>query len=184
MNLDLTLSELETIKRNLFLKIGDAPAEVLPIIAKIEDAKLQQEGDLPVTQTELGYFGNIWVRQNYIRNAGISFPGHTHHFDHVTLLVRGKVRVDIEGHEPKEFTAPTFIVVKKELHHQITSLEDNVLYYCVFAIRDFDGEVMDIYGEQHDPRSYGKLADGSAPRGCQTSCNGCNEELAEKIMNA
>lgn len=175
MNVDFTTSELEFIKSNLFSKIATDPASALPIIAKIEDAKLQQEGDLPVTQMELGYFGNIWVRQNYIRKAGTSFPGHTHHFDHVTLLVRGKVRVDIDGHEPKEFSAPTFIVVKKELHHQVTALEDNVLYYCVFAIRDFDGEVMDFFGEQHDPRSYGKLEDGSIPY---------NKALAEKIMHA
>lgn len=25
---------------------------------------------------ELGYFGNIWVRQNYLENVGDSHPGH------------------------------------------------------------------------------------------------------------
>ena len=104
---------------------------------------------------ELGYFGNIWVRQNVLEFVGDTHGGHEHKFDHVTLLVSGKVSVEIEGHEPKEFTAPTFIVIRKEHSHKITSLVDGTVYYCVFALRDLDGEVMEIFGEQHDPESSG-----------------------------
>jgi quercetin dioxygenase-like cupin family protein len=100
---------------------------------------------------ELGYFGNIWVRQHSF-DAGAKGGGHKHHFDHVTMLAQGKVRVQIQGQEPKEFTAPTFIVIKKELSHEITALEDGTVYYCVFAMRNVHGEVVeDVYGEQHDP---------------------------------
>lgn len=103
-------------------------------------------------RSDLGYFGNIWVRQNNLRQAGDSLPGHEHYFDHVTLLVRGKVKVEIQGQEPKEFTAPTFIVMRKELAHKMTALEHNTIYYCVFALRDVNGEVVgDIFGEEHDP---------------------------------
>lgn len=101
---------------------------------------------------ELGFFGNIWVRQHNLDKAGDMTPGHTHKFDHVTLLTNGRVKVHIEGKEPKEFVAPTFIVIRKEYQHHIEALEDNVVYYCVFALRNLDGEVIDdIYGEQHDP---------------------------------
>jgi quercetin dioxygenase-like cupin family protein len=103
--------------------------------------------------TELGYFGNIWVRQNTMEKSGVSHPGHQHHFDHVTLLVKGNVKVDVEGQPSKEFHAPTFIVIRKELEHKITALTDDVLYYCVFALRNLDGEVTEIYGEEHDPLS-------------------------------
>jgi len=103
---------------------------------------------------ELGAFGNIWVRQHVIGKAGDSNPGHQHKFDHVTLLASGKVKVEVEGKPPKEFTAPTFIVIRKEHNHKITALSDNVTYYCVFALRNINGEVLeDIYGEQHDPLS-------------------------------
>lgn len=103
---------------------------------------------------ELGYFGNIWVRQNSIDNAGDSFPGHKHHFDHVTLLVQGKILVEVEGYEPKEYVAPTFVVISKDKQHKITSLTDNVVYYCVFALRDDNGEVIDpIYADKHNPLS-------------------------------
>lgn len=104
--------------------------------------------------TDLGFFGNIWVRQNVLNKAGESQSGHRHYFDHVTMLVKGKVLIQVEDEEPKEFTAPTFIVIRKENKHQIIALEDDVIYYCVFALRDLDGEpIEDIYGEQHDPKS-------------------------------
>ena len=101
---------------------------------------------------ELGFFGNIWVRQNVLE-ANQSFNGHKHKFDHVTLLTTGTVSVQVEDKPPKEFTAPTFIVIRKEQQHKITALENGAVYYCVFALRDLDGEVMEIFGEQHDPDS-------------------------------
>lgn len=109
---------------------------------------------------ELGYFGNIWVRQHVFEKMGESHGGHEHKFDHVTLLTSGKVQVEIEGKESKEFTAPTFIVIRKEKRHTIKSLEDGTVYYCVFALRDLDGEVMEIFGEHHDPECSGTVPDG------------------------
>ncbi len=102
---------------------------------------------------ELGFFGNIWVRMNTLDKAGDSNPGHTHHFDHVSLLTKGSVEVEVEGYPPKKFTAPTFIIIKKEHNHKFTALEDNVNWYCVFALRDLDGNPMEIYGENHNPLS-------------------------------
>lgn len=104
-------------------------------------------------QHELGYFGNIWVRQNYLEKAGQQNQGgHYHKFDHVSLLTKGSVRVEVEGSEPKEFVAPTFIVIRKDKKHRFTALEDGVVWYCVFALRDMDGEVIEeLYGQEHDP---------------------------------
>jgi hypothetical protein len=100
----------------------------------------------------MGFFGNIWVRQNYLGSAGDSNGGgHTHHFDHVTLLAKGRVRVEVEGYPAKEFVAPTFIVIKKEHKHRFTALEDDTLYYCVFALRDVEGNVTDFYSGDNSP---------------------------------
>ena len=104
---------------------------------------------------ELGYFGNIWVRQNLLEKTGDSHPGHKHNFDHVSLLTSGKVRVTIKGYPPKEFTAPTFIVIKKEHTHTFEALADNTLWYCVFALRDINGDVTDFYSGDNSP--YGSL---------------------------
>jgi hypothetical protein len=102
---------------------------------------------------QLGFFGNIWVRQNVIGKSGDFVEGHKHEFDHVSLLTSGSVEVEVEGYGPKKFVAPTFIVIKKEYMHKFTALEDDTVWYCVFALRDLDGEVTDIYGPEHNPLS-------------------------------
>jgi|APGre2960657444_1045066.scaffolds.fasta_scaffold160531_2 hypothetical protein len=106
---------------------------------------------------DLGYFGNIWVRSHVLpKNGDVNGGGHLHPHDHVTMLHKGRVRVDVTDPETqerrsKEFTAPTFIVIRKNLKHKFTALEDDVQYYCVFALRDIDGEVTDIYSGNNDP---------------------------------
>lgn len=102
---------------------------------------------------DLGYFGNIWVRQNQLECAGQSIAGHKHKFDHVSLLTSGTVEVVVEGHPPKQFTAPTFIVIRKEHNHKFTAITDDVNWYCVFAIRDLDGQAVEelFDPERHDP---------------------------------
>lgn len=102
---------------------------------------------------ELGYFGNIWVRLNVILKANDCVPGHKHHFDHISLLTKGSVEVEVDGYPPKKFYAPTFIIIKKEHKHKFTALEDDTQWYCVFALRDFNGNVTDIYGDEHNPLS-------------------------------
>lgn len=99
----------------------------------------------------LGFFGNIWVRQNELDKAGEFVQGHKHTFDHVSLLMSGTVEVEVEGYEPKQFTAPTFIVIKKEHMHKFTAITDNCCWFCTFAMRDINGEVADLYGEQNSP---------------------------------
>lgn len=102
-------------------------------------------------QHELGYFGNIWVRQNILEKKGDSSQGHYHLFDHVSLLAKGSVSVVIDGYPPKEFTAPTFIIIKKEFSHKFIALTDDVLWYCVFAIRNDDGDLTDVYPDTSSP---------------------------------
>jgi len=100
---------------------------------------------------DMGYFGNIWVRQNILEKAGQACEGHRHSFDHVSLLTSGAVEVEIQGHPARQFKAPTFIIIRKEHEHKFTALADNTNWYCVFALRDLDGRVSDLYTMDHDP---------------------------------
>ena len=89
-----------------------------------------------------------------LAKAGDSHDGHKHYFDHVTLLVKGNVQVEVEDHLAKQFQSPTFIVIDKDHEHKITALTDDVLYYCVFALRDMNGEVVDqMFEDKHNPLS-------------------------------
>jgi hypothetical protein len=101
---------------------------------------------------QMGYFGNIWVRSHYFAKAGdTNGGGHYHHFDHVTLLAVGSVLVEVGDEPPKEFHAPTFIVIPKDNKHKFTALTDGVVYYCVFALRDENGELTDMYTGDNSP---------------------------------
>lgn len=111
---------------------------------------------------ELGYFGNIWVRSHLLKkagdtNGGQGGGGHYHAFDHVTLLIKGSVKVEVAGYEPTVYKAPTFIIIKKDKKHRVTALEDNTVYYCVFALRDINGDVSDIYSPQNSPYATASL---------------------------
>ena len=99
----------------------------------------------------LGFFGNIWVRQNELHNAGDEIQGHKHTFDHVSLLMKGTVEVTVDGFAPTRFTAPTFIIIKKEHMHKFKAVTDDCCWFCVFAMRDANGEVVDIYGPENSP---------------------------------
>ena len=111
---------------------------------------------MPSEVKELGYFGNIWVRQHILEKENDVAKGHLHEFDHVTMLVKGKVRVDVKNtltkeERFKEFQSPTFMIIRKDHTHKITALTDDVQYYCVFALRDIDGDVTDVYSGKNDP---------------------------------
>lgn len=112
---------------------------------------------------EHGFVGNIWVRQNFMEKAGDVVGGHLHYHDHVSLLAKGKVAVQVDDGEPKEFVAPTFIVVRKEHKHKITALEDNTVWYCVFAMRDIYGDVTEIIDDANIPKYPGEVSKDNPP---------------------
>lgn len=63
----------------------------------------------------------------------------------MSILAKGTVKVELEkltGEKvEKEFTAPSLVVIRKGCIHNITALTDDVLWYCIFANRDVDGNV-------------------------------------------
>ena len=53
--------------------------------------------------------------------------------------------------------APTFIIIDKDKKHKVTALEDDTIWYCVFALRDVDGDITEIYSGDNSP--YTALSD-------------------------
>lgn len=90
----------------------------------------------------MGCYANVWVRQKIFTKVGEEIGGHKHKYDHLSILAKGEVQLRV-GEEIKVFKAPTFIVIPKDRVHNVTALTDDVLWYCVFAHRDINGEVFD-----------------------------------------
>ncbi|MDQ6989188.1 MAG: cupin domain-containing protein [Mariprofundaceae bacterium] len=93
---------------------------------------------------ETGYYGNIWIVKQYYPKKDVIHEGHRHPHDHISIVIRGRVLVKVDGRE-SIFTAPTFFGVDKDKHHTIIALEDDTAILCVHAnegkpILDPDGK--------------------------------------------
>jgi len=95
-------------------------------------------------QIKLGCVANLYSRQMHFVNAGDVEVGHTHPFDHLTLLAAGSLKVTVEGKE-SVFKAPQMIYIHKDKVHELVALEPNTVAYCIHALRTGSdvGDILD-----------------------------------------
>lgn len=90
--------------------------------------------------------GNIYIRPNVMEKAGEVIHGHAHRFDHTSIVFTGAVRVKaklLDGRTiEQDFTAPAHFLVLAGVEHEITALEDGTTFWCVYAHRTPQGEVV------------------------------------------
>ena len=84
-----------------------------------------------------GFYGGIFWREHFFYKKGDYHKGHTHHIDHATIIIKGSVRVEVEGKEPFNVTAPSVIEIPREVLHKFTALEDDTIYMCVFSTSNY-----------------------------------------------
>ena len=89
--------------------------------------------------TNMACVSNLWVRQMHFVDAGDRNEGHKHNFDHITLLAKGSVEVDVEG-QKTVFKAPQMIYIIAGKSHYLTALEPDTIAYCVHALRTGERE--------------------------------------------
>jgi len=86
---------------------------------------------------------NVFVKMMhfYYKGDETEARGHSHTFDHITLLSRGSVLMEVleEGGSAVEHKAPKLIVTPKNISHKFTALEADTVLCCIHAIRDGDG---------------------------------------------
>jgi quercetin dioxygenase-like cupin family protein len=87
----------------------------------------------------IGCVANLYSRMMYFEKAGEVEYGHTHSFDHLTLLASGSLKVVVEG-VATEFKSPHMIYIHKDKNHELTALENNTVVYCIHALRDVKTE--------------------------------------------
>ena len=90
-------------------------------------------------ETKLACVSNLWVRQMHFLKAGDQNEGHVHNFDHITLLSKGRVAVDVDG-VISEFSAPQMIYIAKGKSHFVRALEDDTIACCIHALRTGERE--------------------------------------------
>lgn len=91
----------------------------------------------------IGCVANLFSRMMWFAKTGDIEIGHTHQFDHLTLLAKGKLKVTVEG-VSSEFTAPHMIYIHKDKVHELEALTDETVAYCIHALRDrVNNEILD-----------------------------------------
>lgn len=90
-------------------------------------------------ETKMVCVSNLWLRQMHFAKAGDRNEGHVHNFDHMTLLAKGSVTVDVDG-QLSEFSAPQMIYIAKGKRHFLVAKEDDTVAYCVHALRTGERE--------------------------------------------
>lgn len=85
-------------------------------------------------EVQIGCVANLFSRMMHFQRAGDIEHGHTHQFDHLTLLASGALRVTVEG-KTSDFKAPCMIYIRADKNHELVALEDNTVAYCIHALR-------------------------------------------------
>lgn len=110
---------------------------------------------------QFGFYGGLMVRIHQMRKAGDMHDGHEHHIDHVSLVISGAIRVkwrrlnergEIVAAGTKDFKAPTFVTIRADTKHQITALEDDTVWSCLFAVPpEYQGDAVGLTLERNSP---------------------------------
>ena len=98
--------------------------------------------------------GNIYARTQGFMEKDHLTEGHTHNFDHATMVVAGSFLVtrhnpdgSVEKAEVHAGMPP--MLIKAECKHSLLALEDNSKYYCVYAHRLPQGDNESIIVQQY-----------------------------------
>lgn len=90
--------------------------------------------------------GNIFIRPTKLENVGDHVPGHTHNFDHTTIFFKGAfhVKATLPNGQiiERDFKAPSHCLIKAEVLHEITALEPNSEFWCVYSHREPQGDIV------------------------------------------
>ncbi len=101
-----------------------------------------------------GPIAGVFYRYMNFPGIGSIVGGHAHNFGHGTLLYKGSINARSWAIDPatgqkigdpveRQFIAPCVISIDKDRAHEFIALEEDTGAVCTFALRDFDGQVIE-----------------------------------------
>ena len=84
--------------------------------------------------------GGSYIKETLIPR-GASLGQHAHDHDHLSVLVRGSVILDVDG-EKEVVMAPRVLTIKANKKHGVTALQDSI-WLCVWATEETDPQKVD-----------------------------------------
>lgn len=102
----------------------------------------------------LALVGPLGIRRELLEKTCQESVGHTHNYDHTTIVIRGRLQITYRQLQAdgtyaviktEEAAQGSAVFIAAETHHTLKALDDNTQYMCVFSHRDFDGLVTQTY---------------------------------------
>lgn len=86
--------------------------------------------------------GNVFIRPMHLRAVGEKIIGHTHNFDHTSIVFKGVVRIKavlpdgrLVEREFGEGRATRHALIKAGVSHEIEALTEDAEVWCVYSHR-------------------------------------------------
>jgi hypothetical protein len=91
-------------------------------------------------QTDVRLLSGTFVKEIRVARARTALPQHAHTFAHVSVVVRGAVRLYENTLHKGDFQAPCGILIRARSKHLFVTLADDTVLLCV---HDGDADVAD-----------------------------------------
>ena len=89
----------------------------------------------------------IFIKQMYLKDAGMFVPQHSHKYEHASMLAYGSIRVWQDGELKGDFKAPVPINIPAGCKHTFMSLEPETVVYCIHNCERFGGVEIEDHHE-------------------------------------
>jgi len=86
---------------------------------------------IELPEVEFTIQDEIFIKQMFLKDAGMYVPQHSHSYEHASMLAHGSVRVWQDGVEIGDFKAAIPINIPAGSKHTFMSLEPNTVVYCI-----------------------------------------------------
>ena len=91
-----------------------------------------------IRETDLRLLSGTFVKETHA-DKGARLDQHAHVYAHVSVIVRGRVRLYAGGRYVGDYKAPAGLYIAAVMRHQFVILEDDTIILCV---HDMDAEVV------------------------------------------
>jgi len=89
-------------------------------------------------ETEVALYAGVFVKVWSVQDAGTLIPQHAHAFDHMTLVMRGAVRVWRDDEMTGDVHAPAIIRVPAHTMHRFLALTSGCVLACIHNVDHLD----------------------------------------------
>lgn len=91
-------------------------------------------------ETEIALYAGVFVKTWSVRDAGTLLPQHSHEFPHLTLVMRGAVRVYRADELLGDYRAPATVRIPAGVLHTFLTLTPDCALACIHNADHIEGD--------------------------------------------